>query len=49
MDRHMDCNQADTAAVPVAVGTVELDFAGTAAVEEDTAAAGHHHQDILAA
>lgn len=44
----MDCNQADTAVVPVAAGTVELDIAGTAAVEEDTAAAGHH-QDILAA
>jgi hypothetical protein len=37
-DRHMDCNQADTAVVQVAVGTVELDIAGTV-VEEDTAVA----------
>ena len=45
----MDCNQADTDVVQVAVGTVELDIAGTA-VEDDTAVAAEcRHRDILAA
>ncbi len=45
----MDCNQADTDVVQVAVGTVELDIAGTAVEEETAVAAECRHRDVLAA